>query len=294
MPWLLGGKGLPEWLALGDGANNAWFAPVCCAWLSLTYECTRRIGKRFQWEPVQVLQVYRSTQCAIFSGMGLFSMGVLHGQGIALSDQCTNDVFIAAIINFFLWYFVADLFIMCIVMGHYRTDLLIHHGVALSGIISLVYNRLYPCASAPVAVTELISLFSGVEAMLPKPAAWSRGEEHVFYVIRAYRLGVLVLIRPFLWQHVRLSAEGASSAVAAATYLIPGTLLPLLDLTWSWKIAQSLGIVDGVKGFLGMKTKPKGGASEKKLSREKSNTNLMSITSPMVKVDSDSEAAHKD
>jgi hypothetical protein len=62
MPWLLGGKGLPEWLTLGDGANNAWFAPACCLWLSLTYECTRRIGKRFQWEPVQVLQVYRSTQ----------------------------------------------------------------------------------------------------------------------------------------------------------------------------------------------------------------------------------------
>lgn len=66
--------------------------------------------------------------------------------------------------------------------------------------------------------------------MLPKPSKWSRGEEHVFYVIRAYRLGVLVLIRPFLWQHVRQSAEGASSAIAAATYMVPGVLLPLLDL----------------------------------------------------------------
>jgi hypothetical protein len=73
-------------------------------------------------------------------------------------------------------------------------------------------------------------LHSGVEAMLPKPSSWSRGEEHVFYVIRAYRLGVLVLIRPFLWQHVRLSADSASSTIAAATYMIPGTLLPLLDL----------------------------------------------------------------
>jgi hypothetical protein len=38
-------------------------------------------------------------------------------------------------------------------------DLLIHHGVALAGIISLITNRLYPCSAAPVAVTELISLF---------------------------------------------------------------------------------------------------------------------------------------
>jgi len=39
-------------------------------------------------------------------------MGVLHGQGVSLSGQCANDVFIPAIINFFLWYFIADLFIM--------------------------------------------------------------------------------------------------------------------------------------------------------------------------------------
>jgi hypothetical protein len=37
--------------------------------------------------PSQVLQVYRSCQCAFFSGMGLFSMGVLHGQGMSLSAQ---------------------------------------------------------------------------------------------------------------------------------------------------------------------------------------------------------------
>jgi len=76
--------------------------------------------------------------------------------------------------------------------------------------------------------------------MLPKPSKWSRGEEHVFYVIRAYRLGVLVLIRPFLWQHVRQSAEGASSTIAAATYMVPGVLLPLLDLvrTYTTKIEK--------------------------------------------------------
>jgi hypothetical protein len=99
-----------------------------------------------------------------------------------LRRQCNDDVFIAAIINFFLWYFVADLFIMVnvedclnfphlkfhllfrflckvVLLQHFRADLLIHHGVALCGIVSLVVNKLYPCASAPVAVTELISLF---------------------------------------------------------------------------------------------------------------------------------------
>ena len=99
---------------------------------------------------------------------------------------------------------------------------------------------LYPCASGPVAATELISLFSGVEAMLPKPKDWSRGEEHIFYVIRSYRLGILILVRPFLWQHVRASAAGAATPLAAAIYMVPGTALPLLDLVWSWKIAKSL------------------------------------------------------
>jgi hypothetical protein len=61
-PWLLGGKGLAEWLVLGDGPNNSWFAPAVCLWLATSYETCRRIGKRFEWEPVQVLQVYRSIQ----------------------------------------------------------------------------------------------------------------------------------------------------------------------------------------------------------------------------------------
>lgn len=46
-----------------------------------------------------------------------------------------------------------------VLMKHWRMDLLLHHGVALTGIISLVYNQLYPCSSAPVAATELISIF---------------------------------------------------------------------------------------------------------------------------------------
>jgi len=209
-------------------------------WLAFSYCVIRNIGKRFQWEPVQVLQVYRSIQCMLFSGMGIFSMGVLYGKGVPMHAQCNDDVFIAAIINFFLWYFIADLFIMLVVMKHYRVDLLIHHGIALSGIVSLVVHKLYPCSSAPVAVTELISLFSGVEAMLPKPSIRSRGEEHVFYVIRSYRLGILVFIRPFLWQHVRLSASTATTALQAAIYMIPGTALPMLDLVWSWKIAKTL------------------------------------------------------
>ena len=69
---------------------------------------------------------------------------------------------------------------------------------------------------------------------------WLQGEESVFYVIRSYRLAVLIFIRPFLWQHVRNSAEGASSALTAAVYLIPGTALPLLDIYWAFKISKSL------------------------------------------------------
>ena len=174
-----------------------------------------------QVEAIRPLKVYRSVQCALFAGVGLFSMGVLHGKGKKLHEQCSDDVFIQAIILYFLWYFVSDLTII-IALKHWRTDLLVHHGVALTGIVSLVLNNLYPCSSAPVAVTELISLFSGVEAMLPKPEARSKGEESVFYVIRSYRLAVLVFIRPFLWSHVRNSAEGASSHLTAAVYLIPG------------------------------------------------------------------------
>jgi hypothetical protein len=63
---------------------------------------------------------------------------------------------------------------------------------------------------------NLLNLFppiSGVEAMLPNPKLWSRGEEHAFYVIRTYRLGILVFVRPFLWQHVRLSANTASTSL---------------------------------------------------------------------------------
>jgi len=176
----------------------------------------------------------------LFASMGVFSMGVIYGQGGSLSAQCNDDVFIAAIINFFFWYFVADLFIMVVLLQHWRMDLLFHHGVALTGISSLILNNLYPCASAPVAVTELISLFSGVESMLPPPKVWTRGESHVFYVIRSYRLAVLVLARPFLWQHVRLSASTATSSLQAATYMLPGTLLQVLDIMWSWKILQSL------------------------------------------------------
>ena len=158
---------------------------------------------------------------------------------LARVEQCSDDVFIQAIILYFLWYFVSDLTII-IALKHWRTDLLVHHGVALTGIVSLVLNNLYPCSSAPVAVTELISLFSGVEAMLPKPEARSKGEESVFYVIRSYRLAVLVFIRPFLWSHVRNSAEGASSHLTAAVYLIPGTALPMLDIFWAYKISKSL------------------------------------------------------
>jgi hypothetical protein len=199
----------------------------------------RAIGERNKWKAVQTLQVYRSVQCALFAGVGLFSMGVLHGREKKLHEQCGDDVFIQAIILYFLWYFVSDLAII-MYLKHWRTDLLVHHGVALTGIVSLVVNDLYPCSSAPVAVTELISLFSGVEAMLPKPDSRSKGEESVFYVIRSYRLAVLIFIRPFLWQHVRNSAEGASSVLTAAVYLIPGTALPLLDIYWAYKISKSL------------------------------------------------------
>jgi hypothetical protein len=235
-----GTPGLPDFLTSHD-PGNAWFAPVVLFWLFFTYSICRNIGTRFEWSQIQVLQVYRSMQCALFSGMGLFSMGVLHGQGKLLSDQCDNgDAFIPAIINYFLWYFVVDVFIMVVLMKHWRVDLLLHHGVALTGIISLVVNELYPCSSAPVAATELISVFSGVEAMLPKPEKWSRGEEHVFYVIRSYRLFILLLVRPFLWQHVRLSAKSATTDIQAAIYMIPGTLLPLLDCVWAFKISKSL------------------------------------------------------
>lgn len=76
--------------------------------------------------------------------------------------------------------------------------------------------------------------------MLPKPAARSPGESHVFYVCRSYRLAVLIIIRPFLWQHVRLSASTATSPLQAAIYMIPGTVLPFLDVVWSFKIIKSL------------------------------------------------------
>lgn len=56
--------------------------------------------------------------------------------------------------------------------------------------------------------------------MLPKPDQWSRGEEHVFYVIRSYRLFILVLVRPFLWQHVRLSAKTASTDLQVNTLIL--------------------------------------------------------------------------
>lgn len=216
-----------------------WIAPLASGWLLASYTTCKLIGRRFEWAPVQVLQVYRSLQCALLAGVGLFSMGSLHGQGHSLSGQCSDDMFVAGIIHFFLWYFVADLIIM-VSLAHWRADLLVHHAVALTGIISLVSNNLYPCSASPVAVTELISIFSGVEAMLPKPTKRSRGEEHVFYVIRSYRLAVLILIRPFLWQHVRLSSATATSPLQAATYLIPGSVLPLLDLVWSFKIIKSL------------------------------------------------------
>ena len=227
---------LPDLLNEGLGK---WFGPLVCMWLFSSYMTCRTIGERFKWTGIQALQVHRSVQCALFAGVGLFSMGALHGQGKKLHEQCSDDVFIQAIITYFLWYFVSDLAII-IALKNWRKDLLIHHGVALTGIISLVANKLYPCSSAPVAVTELISLFSGIESMLPKPDARSKGEESVFYVIRAYRLAVLLFIRPFLWQHVRNSAEGASSPLTAAVYLIPGTALPLLDIYWAFKISKSL------------------------------------------------------
>ena len=157
---------------LGEGLGT-WFGPLVCMWLFSSYMACRAIGERNKWKAVQTLQVYRSVQCALFAGVGLFSMGVLHGRQKKLHEQCGDDVFIQAIILYFLWYFVSDLAII-MYLKHWRTDLLVHHGVALTGIVSLVVNDLYPCSSAPVAVTELISLFSGVEAMLPKPDSRSK------------------------------------------------------------------------------------------------------------------------
>jgi len=281
--------GLPD-LAKDYGPSSQWFAPAVCTWLAATYSMSCIIGKRFEWKPVQVLQVYRSVQCMLFAGVGLFSMGVLHGQGISLSAQCNDDVFIAAIINFFLWYFVADLFIMVVLLQHWRVDLLIHHGVALCGIVSLVANKLYPCSSAPVAVTELISLFSGVEAMLPNPKLWSRGEEHAFYVIRTYRLGILVVLRPFLWQHVRLSANTASTPLQAAIYMIPGTVLPLLDLVWAYKIVKSLLPKDKSKALGAVSGSGKEGHKNGNSAAGGGDGGMVSFTSPVVRLESRDEA----
>ena len=47
---------------------------------------------------------------ALFAGVGLFSMGALHGQK-KLHEQCSDDVFIQAIIIFPVA-FVSDLAIM--------------------------------------------------------------------------------------------------------------------------------------------------------------------------------------
>lgn len=223
-----------------DGpASLPGFVPCVCLWLATCFLVCRHVGERNKWTIVQILQLHRSIQCGILAGVGLFTMGVFYGQGQSLSGQCSGNSFVAGIIHFFLWYFLADLCIM-LSIGHLRSDLLMHHGVALAGIVSLILFDLYPCASSSVAATELISLFSGIESMLPKPATRSNAEWHVFYVIRSYRLAVLVLIRPFLWQHVRQSASAATSPLQAANYLIPGTCLQMLDILWSYKICKSL------------------------------------------------------
>lgn len=58
-----------------------WMAAAICLWLFGTYAIIRQIGKSFTWSPTQVLQVYRSLQCAMLAGCGIFSMGHLYGQG---------------------------------------------------------------------------------------------------------------------------------------------------------------------------------------------------------------------
>lgn len=234
--------------------------PCALVWLCISFTTCLTVGRRFKWTLVQVLQVHRSLQCGLLAGAGIFSMGVMWGQNQPLHGQCPTDPFISGIIRFFLCYFVTDLLIMGY-MGHLRPDLLMHHGVALTGIISLIVSNLYPCASAPVAATELISVFSGIEAMLPHPSTRTPGEHHIHHVCRTYRLAVLVIIRPFLWQHVRLSSEGASSPTQAAIYMIPGTLLPLLDVMWSYKIAK--GLFPGLFSWFGKGKAAAGGKSDK-------------------------------
>lgn len=249
--------------------------PVAFAYLATSFTTIYNCGKNFKWSVVQVLQVHRSLQCGLLAGVGLFSMGVMYGTDQPLSGSCSDDMFIGAIIQFFFCYFVTDLCIMGSI-GHLRMDLLLHHGVALTGILSLIFSSLYPCASAPVAATELISVFSGIEAMLPKPDQRTPGETHVHYVCRTYRLAVLVILRPFFWQHVRLSAKEGMSATEAATYIIPGTVLPLLDVLWSYKIAKGLfpGPFKWVSGFLsanaskGHVTKDGNVASERKPNKQ--------------------------
>ena len=86
---------------LADGSLG--FASACCLWLASCYTCCNLIGQRFEWSKIQVLQVYRSVQCGLLAGLGLFSMGVMHGRGQSLSGQCADDVFVSSIINFFLW-----------------------------------------------------------------------------------------------------------------------------------------------------------------------------------------------
>mmetsp|Transcript_54046 Transcript_54046/g.149117 ORF Transcript_54046/g.149117 Transcript_54046/m.149117 type:complete len:263 (+) Transcript_54046:261-1049(+) len=222
--------------------------PCFLAWLGLSFSTCYKVGKGFDWTTTQVLQVHRSLQCGLLAGMGLFAMGIMTGQDQPLHGQCTDSVYIMGIIRFFFCYFCTDLVIM-LYIGHLRTDLLLHHGVALTGIISLIASNLFPCASAPVAATELISVFSGIEAMLPKPKDRTPGENHIHHIARLYRLAVLVILRPFLWQHVRLSSEFATSPLQAATYLIPGTILPLLDVMWSYKIAK--GLFPGIFSWFG-------------------------------------------
>lgn len=236
-------------LAERDPSDGVALVVGMATWLFVCYFTVRKVGTGFNWTLLQVLQVHRSVQCAILASAGIFSMGALHGMGRSLSGECSDDAIVGAIIKFFWLYFVSDLILM-LHMGHFRQDLLFHHGVALTGISSLILGQMYPCSSSPVAATELISVFSGVEAMLPKPEARSRGEESVFYVIRSYRLIVLTVIRPFLWLHVRNSAKMATTTIQMATYLIPGSLLPLLDLVWSWKIFKSLfpGVASRIPG----------------------------------------------
>lgn len=52
----------------------------------------------------------------------------------------------------------------------------------------------FPCALCLLPFLDIAP--SGVEAMLPSRATdRSRGEEHIFHVIRSYRLAILILVR---------------------------------------------------------------------------------------------------